>query len=106
MRTKKTTGVFSFSYTHTCIPTYLFVHTCILTYTYLYTHIHADNDGREGSLVALEEAKRSYREIYEEMQLCKVQVQEMQTLKQKTMASLVTSFQQYQTAFISNVQHV
>lgn len=65
-----------------------------------------DNDGREGSLVALEEAKRSYREMYEEMQLCKVQVQEMQTLKQKTMASLVTSFQQYQTAFISNVQHV
>ena len=52
-------------------------------------------------LAALDEAKRGYREIFEEMQLCKEQVKEMQTLKQRTMSTLINSFQQYQAAIVS-----
>lgn len=72
-----------------------------------------NNEGTEGtnisdeeSLIALEQAKKSYREIFEEMHLCKEQVKEMQTLKQKTMTALVNSFQQYQATFAAGTTHI
>jgi hypothetical protein len=59
-----------------------------------------DNDVNEESkgniTVTIEQAKADYRVAYSELQLCKQQITEMQSLKKRAMATLVQHFEKYQ----------
>lgn len=47
------------------------------------------------SRAKLDEVKRTYRAAYQEMQICKEQIEEMHSLKKRTMTALLTAFDAY-----------
>jgi len=55
------------------------------------------NEESKGNItVTIEQAKSDYRVAYSELQLCKQQITEMQSLKKRAMATLVQHFEKYQ----------
>jgi len=55
------------------------------------------NEESKGNItVTIEQAKADYRVAYSELQLCKQQITEMQSLKKRAMATLVQHFEKYQ----------
>lgn len=49
----------------------------------------------QDSRAKLDEVKRTYRAAYQEMQICKEQIEEMHSLKKRTMTALLTAFDAY-----------
>lgn len=54
------------------------------------------NEDKDAIAVTLEQTKSDYRVAYSELQLCKEQITEMQSLKKRAMATLVFNFEKYQ----------
>ena len=55
-----------------------------------------NNENRENLNLIIEQSKSDYRVAYSELQLCKQQITEMQSLKKRAMATLVHNFETYQ----------
>lgn len=49
----------------------------------------------EDTKLKLDDVKRNYRTAYQEMQICKEQIEEMHSLKKRTMTALLTAFDAY-----------
>ena len=55
-----------------------------------------NNEDRENLMSTIEQSKSDYRIAFSELQLCKEQITEMQSLKKRAMATLVHNFETYQ----------
>jgi hypothetical protein len=53
------------------------------------------NNDKDTIAVNIEQTKSDYRVAYSELQLCKEQITEMQSLKKRAMATLVGHFEKY-----------
>lgn len=56
----------------------------------------SNNENRENLMSTIEQSKSDYRVTYSELQLCKQQITEMQSLRKRAMAILVHNFEKYQ----------